>query len=172
MINPANFNKTTVKGNLVFPVNCNVKNIDLVLKDGKKILTKNEDYIIDFSNVADANDKLKNNIVIGRKYKILVKSNSNGNFIDHSEKSVKISFSKLNLASKTANVTAKLSDVTSTRNFKIDVTYNGIKLTQGTDFTAGLRYNRSTDTYTATIKAIKNTMFKGSRTIKNLRNKS
>lgn len=168
-INPADFSKSTVKGSTVFPINCNVKNLDITLKDGKNILTKDVDYTIDFSSVADSSGKLKSDIVAGKKYEVLIKANSNGNFMNNSTKSVKISFTKLNLASKTANVTSKLYEVKDTKNFKLDVTYNGIKLVQGTDFTATLKYSKSTDTYTATIKATQNSIFKGSRTIKNLK---
>ena len=131
----------------------------LVVKDAKCVLTTDE-YTIDYGDIATIDD-----IIIGKKYPITLIPKAGGNYIKNSEKIVNIKFGQLNLASKTANMSVIIKNVSRS---EIEFSYNGILLEKGKDYTATIKPEKDKDTYTVIIKAVKNSAYKGSKTFKNV----
>ena len=164
-INPKDFSKISVSLSGTIPKAGNIKNIKeaineaLIVKDGKHILSENE-YTVDYGAITNAND-----IKIGTKYPITLTPKADGNYIAGSKKTIFIKFGQLNLASKTANVSVQITDAGQN---EIVLSYNGARLVKDRDYTAVVTKDKKNDIYTVKIKAVKNSAYKGSRTVKNL----
>ena len=115
---------------------------------------------MDYGDIKNTND-----IKIGTKYPITLTAEPGGNYIENYKKVVYIKFGQLSLASKIANVSVRITDAGKN---EIILSYNGILLEKDTDYTAVVTKDKKKDTYTVKIKAVKNSAYKGSRTIKNL----
>lgn len=137
------------------------KNIDdaIIIKDAKHVLSENE-YTIDYGDIKTIDD-----IKIGKKYPITLIAGAGGNYIENSQKKVNIKFGQLNLASRTANMSVIIKDVS--RN-EIEFRYNAILLEKDRDYTATIKPEKNKDTYTVIIKAVKNSAYKGSKTFRNV----
>ena len=104
-------------------------------------------------------------IQIGTKYPITLTPKANGNYIANSKKTIFVKFGQLNLASKTANVSVRITDVSKG---ELALRYNGILLVRDRDYTVVVKQDKNKDTYTVKIKAVKGSAYKGSWTVKNL----
>ena len=131
----------------------------LVVKDAKCVLTTDK-YTIDYGDIATIDD-----IKIGKKYPVTLIAEAGGNYIENSKKIVNIKFGQLNLASRTANMSVIIKNVSRS---EIEFSYNGILLEKGKDYTATIKPEKNKDTYTVIIKAVKNSAYKGSKTFKNV----
>ncbi|MBD5444326.1 MAG: hypothetical protein HDR29_02120, partial [Lachnospiraceae bacterium] len=164
-IKPKDFNKVKVSTKGLIPKVGTIADIQesveeaLTVKDGKHVLSTNE-YEIDYGNIKSAGD-----IKIGIKYPITLTAKAGGNYVEGSQKVFNIKFGQLSLASKTANISVRIADAGQN---EIILRYNGTRLEKDTDYTAVVTKDKKKDTYTVKIKAVKNSSYKGSRTIKNL----
>ena len=154
--------KVKVSSVAAIPKTGTLDNITLTVKDGKRILTEDEEYTVDYSNILDENEKIKDDIVIGQKYTVTLTATGKGNYIKDSKKEIKVKFGQLNLASKTANISMKILDPAQN---KVEVKYNGVTLTDS-DYTATVKLDKKKGTYTVTIKAVKKSAYKGKKVFK------
>lgn len=164
-IKQKDFSKVSVSSIAAIPKTGTLDGVTVTVKDGKHILIENVDYTIDYSKIVNADGTIKSDVAIGQKYDLTLKPVSGGNYIDTSQKIVKVKFGQLNLASKTAKVSVKIKNAASN---EVEVSYNGVLLTKDQDYTATVKQDRNKSTYTVTIKAVKNSAYKGKRTVKNL----
>lgn len=163
-IKQKDFSKVSVSSIAARPKSGSLDYITMTVKDGKRILTEGKDYTVDYSKIVNKDGSLEN-IVIGQKYALTLKPVSGGNYTDSSSKTVYVKFGQLNLASKTAAVSVKITDAAQN---KVEVMYNGTLLKENTDYTAQVKQDKKKSTYTVTIKAVKKSAYKGKRVIKNL----
>ena len=164
-IKQKDFSKLSVSAVSAIPKTGNIDDIKsaineaIVVKDGKRTLMEDA-YTIDYGTISEVQD-----IKIGQKYSVILTPKAGGNYVDESKKIVSIKFGQLNLASKTAKVSVR---ITNTSNNQVVVRYNGITLVENRDYTAEIKSNKDQNTYTVKIKAVKGSAYKGSRTIKSL----
>ncbi|MDE7268534.1 MAG: leucine-rich repeat protein, partial [Lachnospiraceae bacterium] len=169
-INQKDFSKVSASLSGTIPKAGSIENIKqaineaLTVKDGKHVLSESE-YTVDYGDITNITNT--NAIRIGTKYPIKLKAKSGGNYVNISqkEKVVYIKFGQLNLASKTANISVHITDAGQN---EIILSYNGARLVKDRDYTAVVTKDKKKDTYTVKIKAVKNSAYKGSRTVKNL----
>ena len=131
----------------------------LTVKDGKHVLSTDE-YEIDYGNIRSAGD-----IKVGSKYPITLTAKAGGNYVEGSQKVYKIKFGQLSFASWTAKINVRI--INAEQN-EILLRYNGTLLEKGKDYTAVVKKDKKRDTYTVTVKAVKNGAYKGSKTFKKL----
>ena len=132
----------------------------IIVKDGKRILSAETDYTVDYGSITALE-----NIKIGEKYPITLKTTAERNYVKDSTKTIFIKFGQLNLASKTASVSVKIVDAAQN---KVEVKYNGELLDAAKDYEAVIKQDKKNPAYTVTLKAKKGSAYKGKRTIKNL----
>lgn len=132
----------------------------ITVKDGKRILSVEKDYTVDYGTITTLES-----IKIGEKYLITLTPKTDGNYLANSKKTISIKFGQLNLASKTASVSVKITDAAQN---KVEVKYNGELLDAAKDYEAVVKQDKNKPTYTVTIKAKKGSAYKGKRTVKNL----
>lgn len=164
-IQQKDFAKVSVSSIAAVPKTPDFDGVTMTVKDGKRILTEGEDYTVDYSSILNADGKLKDDIVIGQKYEVILKPVSGKNYVAASQKKVYVKFGQLNLASKTANISVTIKDASKN---EVEVMYNGVLLTKDTDYTAQVKPDRKKTTYTVTIKAVKKSAYKGTKVVKNL----
>ena len=172
-INQKSFSKISKPtAGTVIPVNVNLDNIVITAKDGKRILTEDVDYKVDYSSICTdpKTGVLKSDIKTGQKYTLkLTATRIGGNYLLDTSKDAVVKFGQLNLASKAANITVELIGGSANENVK--VTYNGLELKQGIDYeVSGKIKVDKKGKYTVKIKAVKKKgqqcSYKGSRTEK------
>ena len=133
----------------------------VVVKDGKTILSYEKDYTIDYSRIPSF-DEIKSGVA----YEITISpAGSGGNYkTETKEKTLKIKFGQLNLASKTAVVSLTIINVDDK---KVTLTYNGRTLEQDKDYeVTSIKKEKNTELYTVKAKAKKGSDYKGSLTFK------
>ena len=164
-INQKDFSKISASLSGTIPKAGSLENIKkaideaITVKDGKHVLSELE-YTVDYGNITKLED-----IQIGTKYPITLTPKADGNYITSSKKTIFIKFGQLNLASKTANVSVRITDASKG---ELTLRYNGILLVKDRDYTAVIKQDKNKGTYTVKIKAVKSSAYKGSRTVKNL----
>ena len=131
----------------------------LTVKDGKHVLSTDE-YEIGYGDIRSAGD-----IKVGTKYPITLTAKAGGNYVAGTQKVYNIKFGQLNLASWTAKINVRI--INAEQN-EILLRYNGTLLEKGKDYTAVVKKDKKQDTYTVTVKAVKNGAYKGSKTFKKL----
>lgn len=131
----------------------------ITVKDAKHVFFENE-YTIDYGALNSVGE-----IQIGVKYPITLTPKAGGNYVETSQKKISIKFGQLNLASKTANVSVK---ITNAPQGELELSYNGTMLEKDKDYTATVKPEKNKKTYTVKIRAVKNSAYKGSRTFKNV----
>lgn len=160
-IKQKDFSKVSVSSVPAIPKTRILSDVTFTVKDGKHILAEGVDYTVDYSNIAEEDRSIKSGIAIGTKYEVYLKPVSgNYNYQPDTKKIVKVKFGQQSFASKTANVSIKILDP---EQQKVKVRYNGIFLTQGTDFTATVTKEKNKPTYKVTIKAVNKSAYKGQK---------
>ncbi|MCH5248596.1 MAG: hypothetical protein J1E98_01620 [Lachnospiraceae bacterium] len=162
-IGKKDFAKVKVASVPNIPLTGKVSDITFTVKDGKHILTEDEEFTVDYGAIKNPDGSIKDGIKTGEKYKITLKAVNGKNYTDDSTKEVTVKFGQLNLGSKTAKMTVTIKDPTQN---KVEVVYNGVTLTDGTDYTATVKLDKKKGTYTVTIKAVKKSAYKGTKVFK------
>ena len=164
-IKPKDFNKVKVSTKGLIPKAGTIEDIQksveeaLTVKDGKHVLSTDE-YEIDYGNIRSAGD-----IKIGTKYPITLTAKAGGNYVAGTQKTISIKFGQLNLASWTAKISVRIINAEQS---EILLRYNGTLLEKGKDYTVVVKKDKKQETYTVTVKAVKNGAYKGSKTFKKL----
>ncbi|MDE7266054.1 MAG: BspA family leucine-rich repeat surface protein, partial [Lachnospiraceae bacterium] len=164
-INQKDFSKVSVSLSSAIPKTGILQDVKkaiseaILVKEAKHVLSEDE-YRIDYGDI-----ETMDHIRCGKQYQITLTPKAGGNYIKDSQKVIKIKFGQLNLASKTADISAKITNASQN---EIELRYNGILLEEGRDYVATVKQDKNKNTYTVKVNAVKNSAYKGSRTFKNM----